>query len=835
MAGYVRRYTSEPTLEEILRIEGVVIIDLSPPEPLTGAGTGAVLVVGEFEDGQFAAVAGEGPLEVFGSTDLKNKFGGFGFEYDGVVSNNPCARRHHLEDWNGNGFLKLFKMRAQRMMIARVDTSVGEVSFDPLACAKGNVGPYQLANGQQLTVETGGGGPASSTAVNGVPVTIAGVGQAFATITSGETFGVRIDGGGQVNVKFAATDTSAAAVAARINAALGYTAAVVNGAEVDISGIKPGYGGSVELIEVTAGTLAKIGQVAGVWEDRALVAGGATNLPGIGAGDNFDITLDGGTPITVTFPSTPATAAAAVAEINSDVGQTVAYVTPDGLIRFYGGSKGTGGSLQLAAGSPDALADLGHSPGTTTGTSNVGDVNAVTAAEVAAIVNGTAALSAINVAGSVGPNGEIRICDDTAGEAIVAITTTAMATALGLTPLDTAISGTDHAGGSILAGTRVRTVGGAEWVTMQTLDIPAGEAGPYAVKVRPATDNGTATGTGSGTVTVLADRAEFADLTVNNGAALGAALTEAQMDNAYIAAMNATLDEAFATRDANYMVSARRSDAIVREGLENAKSATANGLLARKFISGDPLGTTLSQAITNLAQFASASSDRLFYTAKGLKVRIPEIAERGTAGGQGFTADGVITVRPDGPLTTLCALLPPEENPGKQTGLIESFYEVDTFGETLDREAYEAAKAAGIAMPRVDRQSGTVFQSGVTSSTSSARATMARRKMADFIQDTAAEKLGPYSKKLNKQSNRDRVRGLWEQFLAGLVSEENPELARIVSYSIDDTVNAGNTDAVLAAGVYYMETKVRTISSMDDIVVRTEIGEGVVVSTDVAA
>ena len=48
MAGFVRRFTSEPTIEVILQIEGVVIIDLAPPPPVTGAGTGAVLLFGGF-------------------------------------------------------------------------------------------------------------------------------------------------------------------------------------------------------------------------------------------------------------------------------------------------------------------------------------------------------------------------------------------------------------------------------------------------------------------------------------------------------------------------------------------------------------------------------------------------------------------------------------------------------------------------------------------------------------------------------------------------------------------------------------------------------------------
>lgn len=835
MAGFVRRFTEEPPIEVILQIEGVVIIDLVPPPPVTGAGTGTVLLFGEMEDGPFANDSAGGPLEVFGSTDLQQKFGAFGFEYDGIPSQNPAARRHLQELWNGNGFLKLFKLRAQRLIVARVDTSVGAVSFDPLACAKGGVGPFQLLNGDVLTVETASGGPASSTAVNGVPVTIAGLGEAFATIASGDTVGIRIDGGPQVNVIFAATDVTDALVAARINLALGYTAAVVNAGEVDISGIRPGHGGSVELIDVIAGALAKIGQVEGVWQDKGLIAGAANAFATIVATENFDVTLDGGTPVTVTFAGAPASLAAAVADINTQVGSVVAFVTPDAEIRFYGGSVGTSGSIALAAGAPDALAKLGHAPGSAAGVSNVSDLNAVTSTEVAAIVNGTAGLSAIDVASSLGPDGSLRICGDSPGIDIVAVTTTAMATTIGLSPLDTAISGADHDGGTIAAGTRVRDTAGPpanEWVTMQTLDIPAGEDGPYTVKVRPALDDGTAVGVAIAAVDDLVDNADFATLVVNNAAALTAALTEPQMDNAYIAAMTATLDPKHASREANFTLGSRRSDAIVREGLSNAQAATADGLLARKWISGDPLGTTIADSITNVAAFAGPLSDRLFYVAKGLKVRVPQIAALGAStGGLGFTDNGIITVRPDGPLTSVCAQLPPENNPGQSTSLIDDFFEVDSFGEVLDREAYQAWKANGIVAPRIDRQSGTVFQSGVTTSTNPSRATIARRKIADFIQDTAAELLNPYVKLVARQSRRDEVRGIWEGFLKGLESEQNPNLARIVAASVDDSVNAGNTPTVLAKGVYYLETRVRTLASLDDIVVRTEIGEGVVVST----
>jgi hypothetical protein len=107
---------------------------------------------------------------------------------------------------------------------------------------------------------------------------------------------------------------------------------------------------------------------------------------------------------------------------------------------------------------------------------------------------------------------------------------------------------------------------------------------------------------------------------------------------------------------------------------------------------------------------------------------------------------------------------------------------------------------------------------------------MARRKMADFIQDTAADLFNPYVKKLNSQARRDKLRGLWEQFLGSLQSAKRPAAARIESFSVDDSVNAGNTPEVLGLGIYNLNSIVRTLSSMEDIVCQTNIGENAVVS-----
>ena len=137
-AGFVRRYLSDPGLEELLAIEGVVIIDGEPAAQIIGVGSGVGHVVGEFEDGDFNT-----PLEVMSGTDLLQQYGGFGFTYAGTVSNNPCARTRYAdgalvpEYWNGNGFIALANKRFRRIIVTRVDTSVGAVQFLRLASLLG--------------------------------------------------------------------------------------------------------------------------------------------------------------------------------------------------------------------------------------------------------------------------------------------------------------------------------------------------------------------------------------------------------------------------------------------------------------------------------------------------------------------------------------------------------------------------------------------------------------------------------------------------------------------------------------------------------------------------
>lgn len=108
--GFVRRFSTFPSQQVISQIEGVVIVDQSPPASIQGVSTGVVGVIGEFADMRYAVnIDGQGnvttrtrPIEVTSAQDLLNKVGGFdatlgdfgGDDGNGfvAVTNKPWAR-----------------------------------------------------------------------------------------------------------------------------------------------------------------------------------------------------------------------------------------------------------------------------------------------------------------------------------------------------------------------------------------------------------------------------------------------------------------------------------------------------------------------------------------------------------------------------------------------------------------------------------------------------------------------------------------------------------------------------------------------------------------------
>jgi hypothetical protein len=93
--------------------------------------------------------------------------------------------------------------------------------------------------------------------------------------------------------------------------------------------------------------------------------------------------------------------------------------------------------------------------------------------------------------------------------------------------------------------------------------------------------------------------------------------------------------------------------------------------------------------------------------------------------------------------------------------------------------------------------------------------------------------LKAFNKKTNTRERRALIIGEIDAFMSGLVSKKNPSSQRIDSYRLDAI--SGNTPESLAAGLFRIILKCRTLSSLDYIVFDTEIGENVVTVVEHAA
>lgn len=115
MAGFVRRFTFFPTLQELTEIESVNIIDQSPPGIFVGVTIGTVLLVGEWPKGPFNA-----PTVVDSGQSIGQVFGGFSLSVTDPLgfATNPYS--------NGNSFVWLKNKRFRKLVLVRANLDLSE-------------------------------------------------------------------------------------------------------------------------------------------------------------------------------------------------------------------------------------------------------------------------------------------------------------------------------------------------------------------------------------------------------------------------------------------------------------------------------------------------------------------------------------------------------------------------------------------------------------------------------------------------------------------------------------------------------------------------------------
>jgi hypothetical protein len=231
-------------------------------------------------------------------------------------------------------------------------------------------------------------------------------------------------------------------------------------------------------------------------------------------------------------------------------------------------------------------------------------------------------------------------------------------------------------------------------------------------------------------------------------------------------------------------------------------------------------------------------SERVIYCYPQAASFVPIMAQRGLAGGAGFTASGVIDIGADGFICSILSQLAPEENPGQETPFLDGVVGLESGANVqgFTEDDYKLFKSSGICALRIDDTSGPVFQSGITSVDPLVNPNLvriSRRRMADFIQDSLAIRMKKYGKKLNRAARRDAAVSEIRDFLNDLLSPGRPEFQRIDGFTVD--TRDGNTPATIAAGLFRILVKVRTLSSLDSIVLATTVGESVEVEEVIPA
>jgi len=549
---------------------------------------------------------------------------------------------------------------------------------------------------------------------------------------------------------------------------------------------------------------------------------------------------DGAPNFTTFFQAADQTALQVAARINQFAGFTFATVV-GGQIKLTGLQAGTGGQVRIVSDSPGTVhTQLGMTFANTAGTGNVANIAAVTFQEIDTIVEAAVAGTLVEQDSS----GALRISNvATPGTGTITVTaaTSADVTAsLGFAVGQTSTAVTQVAG-TIPAGTVVGNAALSQlFVTTQDVSVTAASAGPYSVKVRPAVDDGSGTSLGVGLAVVVRDAPDLGAFSVVNAAPLGAALTEAQIDAAYVNAINATTSINGIAKTTNIIWAARHSNAVRRALRSNALFASANGCQGRVACVSPPLNTppATAQSIVADPGVGAYRSERVVYCYVGANVFVPLIAQRGLAGGTGFTATGNVDVTSDGWMASILSQLPPEENPGQDTPFTSAIngIELGANVQNFSMANYQTFKSLGIAALRMDTDNGiAIFQSGVTSVdplVNPGLARIARRRMADYIQDSIAVFTSGFGKKLGTFRRKKAISGAINSFLGTLLGANNPGSQRIDGYTPAKDVTTPDEEGL---GLFRLLVLVRTLTSLDSIVIATQIGDTVVVTTSLPA
>jgi hypothetical protein len=298
------------------------------------------------------------------------------------------------------------------------------------------------------------------------------------------------------------------------------------------------------------------------------------------------------------------------------------------------------------------------------------------------------------------------------------------------------------------------------------------------------------------------------------------------LDVLYGTCLDALLSEASPARDVNVAYTARVSATIRTAARQHERDASAKGIGRIVIVNPDLQTVTTANALADASPGVGATRDEsTLYAWPGATVYLPDAVGQPVKLATGATAtDGYIDLPTSGYLASVLSLLAPERNPAQAAEPVPTCMGggvgFQHGAPVLGMEDYIALKAGGVVALRMDRQAGPIFQSGVTSSLVSGKTQIQRRRMANFLEDSAAAELVQFSKLPMTPEWKDGVTSELVTFLEGLKAA-----GRIADYSVDRV--SGNTPAILAAGLFVLIMRVQTTPTADVLVLQAQIGDSV--------
>jgi len=313
------------------------------------------------------------------------------------------------------------------------------------------------------------------------------------------------------------------------------------------------------------------------------------------------------------------------------------------------------------------------------------------------------------------------------------------------------------------------------------------------------------------------------------------AVNDAAIDALYSTAFDALLTDDLPAREVNILFAARHSDTIRTLIKAHVLNASGQGVGRIACISPQLTTLTTAAAIADAAPGVGATRDeRIEYAWPGAQTFIPEAVGFSMKGADAVsTTEGTLDTHMDGWLASVLSNLAPERNPGQSSDPIPTIL-APVLGlqrgvSGLTMTDYISLRSKGVVGLRIDKTVGPIFQSGVTSSLTSGKKNINRRRMADFLEDSLSTALLGFVKEPLTNSLKDAMVAEVTAFLLALQSPNNPPAQRIVGFIVDD--KAGNTPNLEAQGIFVIIVKVRTLATADFIQLTAEVGEGVVVTS----